>query len=376
MKFDTILTLCVIASILIHCTNIGSCEELVDSDTTRAFDMDSESIIIADELSLEESLAHANDVNEVVSKEDIKVIVYMHNFFRANVSQPPAAEMQKLYWDRDLAVMAQLHADNCSFEHSLNNTGQNIIMITGVRLYQWKEALYHLFNGEQRMFKYGVGLTSTRTISGIKNAYHYTQIIKDDISRLGCGVSSCLVNRSEKKLFVCNYNKLQVQDGDNINNSGVIKMPYTAGTVSAELCPNKQDEEFPTLCDCHGIKCYNGGKLNVDTCTCTCATVWTGAFCGTKVKTTKDPVTGCVSPFWFNKRQELVYGCTTHDNIQNGTALWCSLDEEFVGKWAYCPVATTTTTTEDTITLASNRKRFVASAYGKKVIAKRSSIDE
>jgi len=55
-----------------------------------------------------------------VSDADIKEILEYHNRLRSRVAsgqtrQPPASDMMELTWDKELATIAQAHADQCKF---------------------------------------------------------------------------------------------------------------------------------------------------------------------------------------------------------------------------------------------------------------------
>ena len=52
--------------------------------------------------------------------------------------------------------------------------------------------------------------------------------------------------------------------------------PYLEGE-SCSMCKNNCDDK---LCDCKGKYCLNGGKLDLETCTCTCPySQFTGKYC-------------------------------------------------------------------------------------------------
>ena len=38
------------------------------------------------------------------------------------------------------------------------------------------------------------------------------------------------------------------------------------------------------LKDCNGIECYNGGVVDVSTCTCKCQGMWSGNICDIRIK--------------------------------------------------------------------------------------------
>lgn len=71
-----------------------------------------------------------------VTETDKKDIVNLHNELRRRLAkgleqrgspgpQPSAANMRELQWDEELAMMAQTHAQQCTFKHDVNrNVGK------------------------------------------------------------------------------------------------------------------------------------------------------------------------------------------------------------------------------------------------------------
>ena len=64
------------------------------------------------------------------------------------------------YWDDTLQMLAQKHAERCSFAHddmdwrsipgTGKETGQNIVMITGPKSYNFTHVFHDMFNGESK----------------------------------------------------------------------------------------------------------------------------------------------------------------------------------------------------------------------------------
>jgi hypothetical protein len=114
-----------------------------------------------------------------------------------------------------LAYVAQKHAERCSFYHddmvlrSLPGTskypGQNIVLVSGNQKFNWTKAFNNMFAGEMKRWKYGIGIRPEFTG---KTAFHYTQIMLEHLSRVGCGYAECLFYDRLEKLFVCNYDSL------------------------------------------------------------------------------------------------------------------------------------------------------------------------
>ncbi|XP_074659670.1 cysteine-rich venom protein Mr30-like [Tubulanus polymorphus] len=190
-----------------------------------------------------------------VSANDKQVILSRHNYLRGHLTeydQPAAANMMKLYWDKEVAMIAQKLADSCKFAHDTGNhrhisgrltLGQNLAL--GHR--DWTSAIDGWFN-EEKDFKYGVG--STGGVVG-----HYTQLVWATSTRVGCGYADCTIGR----FYVCNYGPA--------GNSGDSRKPYEEGTQGSK-CPHTKDGNG--LCDCGDKICLNGAKMDPNTCQCTC----------------------------------------------------------------------------------------------------------
>lgn len=274
----------------------------------------------------------ANVAKRGCTAENITEILELHNNYRREPEHPFASNMQKMYWDNELAKVAQKHADRCSFVHDNmdwraipatgNLPGQNIVRITGNQRYDWKTAFGDMFSGEMERWDWGKGIN--RRFRG-KSAYHYTQIMFSDIARVGCGYSECLYPDRLETLFVCNYNKIQMVDSN-----GLILKPWDADKKACELCP---DSCVNKLCDCKGKECLNGGDLDPNACTCNCNGFWTGTRCETAIVPKVNDL-GCFFPFMFKGKLE--YNCMTDPRLANGKREFCSKTEVFQGKFEYC----------------------------------------
>ena len=73
-----------------------------------------------------------------------------HNTYRARIAQghekegrpgpqPGAANMRELVWDPELAAIAQMHADQCEFEHDCSECRQVDRFRVGQNLYSYKQ---------------------------------------------------------------------------------------------------------------------------------------------------------------------------------------------------------------------------------------------
>jgi len=92
-------------------------------------------------------------------------------------------------------------------------------------------------------------------------------MIYSSASRIGCGYAQC-ADSEYSSYFVCYYGEMQTHY--------TRYEPYLEGE-SCSMCNKSCDDK---LCDCKGKYCLNGGKLDLDTCTCTCPySQFTGKYC-------------------------------------------------------------------------------------------------
>ncbi|XP_064610525.1 uncharacterized protein LOC135474841 [Liolophura sinensis] len=211
--------------------------------------------------------------NTGVSGKDRGIIVDMHNQIRANV-QPPAGNMQKMVWDNRLAEVAQKWAQVCQDNHDevrnlpgvRASVGQNVF--DSNRNVGW-ETVLGTWAQEVNNFKYGqdpekylpdIGPSKYKMIG------HYTQLVKAESSRIGCGYAKC-PNLHHRHRYVCNYAPGQ--------NAKDLREPYEADKRCSQcgaFCNGG-------LCDCGGLVCENHSKMNASVCACNCHRTFSGRDC-------------------------------------------------------------------------------------------------
>jgi len=193
-----------------------------------------------------------------VSQEEVESIVDAHNQYRANVN-PTATNMVKMYWDYNIAAVAQHFASACPDHHDGNRKvagydigiGQNLAWGYG----SWVSAIGG-WHGEVDDFEMGVG-----SVPGGGAVGHYTQVVQHHAIRIGCGYADC----AGWKTYVCNY----------AHGQGGYSTPYAVG----ESCAKCPDFCQNNLCDCGSKICQNGGSLNITSCQCECSGLHTGENC-------------------------------------------------------------------------------------------------
>ncbi|XP_070178132.1 cysteine-rich venom protein Mr30-like isoform X3 [Littorina saxatilis] len=207
---------------------------------------------------------HPDAVQVTLTQADKDAAVTRHNDIRANVT-PTAANMQKMVWDDDLAKVAAKWAMQCVVDHDKNRSVPELKAYgswVGQNAGGGYRSVVHAINGWFSEVKDWIFGTWT------KSTGHYIQDIWHSSSRVGCGVARC-DNSKYRTYLMCNYFP-GVGGGD----------PYEQGAPCSK-CPDHCDASGK-LCDCGGLACANGGKLNVSTCGCECKPLWKGRDCTTE----------------------------------------------------------------------------------------------
>merc|ERR1712203_433711 len=142
-----------------------------------------------------------------VSSKEAGLIVALHNQVRSRVArggerrgrpgpQPGASNMKQMYWDPELAQIAQRHADQCKFSHDCSDcrrvsrfgVGQNLyILKQSLRAppHDWERAVKDWYNEVRLFSRNRVEPFSFSTAIG-----HYSQMLWADTDRVGCGATT------------------------------------------------------------------------------------------------------------------------------------------------------------------------------------------
>ncbi|XP_041378582.1 cysteine-rich venom protein-like [Gigantopelta aegis] len=241
-----------------------------------------------------------------VDKATADVIEKLHNDFRASV-KPPAADMVSMKWDKKLAAVAQKWADQCKMSH--DKSAHRVIPEYGLKIGQnvaggyrtWSQCLKAWYN-EVRMFRYGEDPKIYLGYTGWKKIGHYTQIIQNSTSRVGCGYAECR-NTQYGYYFVCNYATAQTN----------LAEPYTEGPRCGACLDTCKDG----LCDCGGALCLNGGTLDPETCTCICPPIYKGPVCAELNCPNAEP--------FYCGRDILKPDCTKYANVPSLCPFMCGI---------------------------------------------------
>ncbi|XP_040839223.1 peptidase inhibitor 16 isoform X3 [Ochotona curzoniae] len=171
-------------------------------------------------------LLAAMDPSRALSADERRVLVELHNLYRAQVS-PSASDMLQMRWDEELAAFAKAYAQKCVWGHNKERgrRGENLFAITDevmdvpLAMEEWyqEHAYYNL---------------SAATCAQGQVCGHYTQVVWAKTERIGCGTHFCEklegVKETNIQILVCNY-----EPPGNVKG----KRPYQEGTPCSQ-CPS------------------------------------------------------------------------------------------------------------------------------------------
>ncbi|XP_075719937.1 allurin-like isoform X2 [Rhinoderma darwinii] len=142
-----------------------------------------------------------------LTESDKRTIVNTHNTIRRNVN-PPAADMQKMVWNEEVAANAENVAALCSLQHShvsnrfiykpsLCSCGENLYVSSSES--SWN-TIIHKWAKEKEDFTYGKGNDGYST-------GHYTQVVWAESTQIGCGAAKCDTSGYQFPIYlmVCHY---------------------------------------------------------------------------------------------------------------------------------------------------------------------------
>ncbi|XP_078504368.1 uncharacterized protein LOC144762942 [Lissotriton helveticus] len=205
------------------------------STGSRKTEMDTLLLAMILALGLHYSTVRSQDPTLDTDNADVQdYICLKHNEVRQNVN-PPASDMQKIVWSKEIAANAKKVAAKCLFKHSSDDErklgtivcGENLAQASGGSL-SWERVMQMWFD-EAKDFEYGVGATKPGAVTG-----HYTQTVWGSTTLAGCAWEKCL----NFDLYVCQY----APPG---NYQDMIKTPYTAG-IQCSKCPDNCEKGLCT----------------------------------------------------------------------------------------------------------------------------------
>nr|NP_001261162.1 uncharacterized protein Dmel_CG43776, isoform A [Drosophila melanogaster]NP_001286824.1 uncharacterized protein Dmel_CG43776, isoform B [Drosophila melanogaster]AGB93692.1 uncharacterized protein Dmel_CG43775, isoform A [Drosophila melanogaster]AHN56619.1 uncharacterized protein Dmel_CG43775, isoform B [Drosophila melanogaster] len=172
-----------------------------------------------------------------------------------------AKRMRQILWDSELAYMARSHASTVSFQHTkcrstvrFPRVGECLAMMVPKYKHTVHEALKKMF---KIMFDEHLHIQDPR---GLLQGFHpirdyvsshFTIIVSDRVSRVGCGVAVGTNCRQGSSSNFCHFLTCYF-DYDNVNGSYVYKAGKPASSCSD--WGTTKSKEFANLC-------YNNGNL-------------------------------------------------------------------------------------------------------------------
>lgn len=137
---------------------------------------------------------------------DYNLMLSAHNIIRKNVGIAPLIYSKTLAEDAQLWSQ-KLKEDGCEMKHDPNTPyGENLYWVeltgdTTDNLIETPKAIVTAWAEEKNYYNY-----EDNTCDKNKQCGHYTQLVWEDTTEVGCGVSVCFGKNSQKEIWVCRYN--------------------------------------------------------------------------------------------------------------------------------------------------------------------------
>ncbi|XP_063221286.1 venom allergen 5-like isoform X2 [Bacillus rossius redtenbacheri] len=155
--------------------------------------------------------------NASLNDKERQDILHIHNSIRMDIangnvnlsSHLQAADMMQLVWDDELAAVAQVWADQCSYQHDSCRrvgrfeVGQNVAMRTGRTQFPAEDMYRNIDMWFEEVEKLAPNIIDEYTSS---ESDHFTQLAWAATGAVGCGASIYRSGEAEyTELLVCNY---------------------------------------------------------------------------------------------------------------------------------------------------------------------------
>ncbi|XP_021703967.1 venom allergen 5 [Aedes aegypti] len=188
-----------------------------------------------------------------------ELILHVHNQLRSKVATGQqanraaakfnqASRMGTLQWDAELASIAAANARRCVYGHDqCRNTavykmaGQNI----AIKMYYGKTFTDNqLITGFINDWYNEAENATIAILAGYPKSYtgpaigHFTQIVSDRTTKVGCAMVSFIRSPFTQKYFVCNYGFTNLQESP----------VYVSGTACSK-CTSGCNSKYPGLCN-------------------------------------------------------------------------------------------------------------------------------
>nr|XP_006825304.1 PREDICTED: peptidase inhibitor 16-like [Saccoglossus kowalevskii] len=200
------------------------------------------------------------------TEEQKNAMVDAHNDLR-RIVEPGASDMMKMYWDEELALLAQNWSSGCVFQHPTFpiDYGQNLATHSDI-----VDAIYAWYS-EHVYYDYETASCDPGKVCGHytqvwKHGYidTYTQVVWATTSQVGCGTQDC----GAKHVTTCNYRVAGNTPGQQPYQSGYPCSQCTSPSwCEDKLC--KSGPYNPDLHCCDGQECATN-VTDGSTCECIC----------------------------------------------------------------------------------------------------------
>ncbi|XP_037667668.1 peptidase inhibitor R3HDML [Choloepus didactylus] len=184
-----------------------------------------------------------------ISARDMSALLDYHNHIRASV-YPPAANMEYMVWDEQLASSAEAWATQCIWAHGpsqlMRYVGQNLAIHSG----QYRSAVDRARSQSEEKQHYSFPAPRDCTpccpwrCSG-PVCSHYNQMVWASSSRLGCALHTCgsirvLGGTWRRAVYlVCNYA---------VRGNWIGEAPYKMGRLCSTCPPSYQGSCSSNMC--------------------------------------------------------------------------------------------------------------------------------
>ncbi|XP_058823370.1 venom allergen 3 homolog [Topomyia yanbarensis] len=197
----------------------------------------------------------------VLDPDEQALIVDLHNMLRSKVATgqqeytagryySQAARMGTMVWSAELANIAAANARRCVYGHdrcrntaTLKAVGQNIAMKSYYGMTFSDTDLINIF---VNAWYAEAASANTTLIASYPNPFsyngpvigHFTQIVSDRTTQIGCSLVSYITSPWIRKYFVCNYSLTNI----------VGQAAYQAG-IACSKCTSGCSSKYPGLCN-------------------------------------------------------------------------------------------------------------------------------
>ncbi|XP_054275942.1 venom allergen 5-like [Macrosteles quadrilineatus] len=200
-----------------------------------------------------------------LTKNQKTYLVQLHNELRELVATgktlPPAANMMKMIWSEEAAMIAQRWADQCTTgEHtdscrSLTSGEKGGQIITSVAKFRTDDTYNFIRQTVMRWFTSNETVFDAKTIGSYQydnRSFAFAQMVWAKSDRLGCGFAHGVLKERVEHRFVCNYYPGAVE-GESV---------YLVGKPCTKCPFVRCSHDFKSLCEHQSGTVWNRNQPN------------------------------------------------------------------------------------------------------------------